>query len=148
MIESYLIELSNSYPWLLIPYVIILTLLVLSMITYVLLTVVLFFITMNDKDEIFSYFVKNSPDIYKPWIGITIRGWMLNMAVPFIYWRMFSILYDMKKEEVKRWRNIVKNSFGSKRYVIFRIRVIANNYFLLITIPLLIMISFDTVLAR
>ncbi|HIF9315459.1 TPA: hypothetical protein ACX6Q1_003826 [Photobacterium damselae] len=148
MIEAYLIELSNDHPWLLIPYVIIMTLCLLSMVVYILLTVVLLIVTRHDKKEIFSYFVKNSPDAYKQWIGITIRGWMINMAVPFLYWRMFSMLYDMKKEEVKEWRNIVKNSFGSKRYAIFRIRLIANNYFLLITIPLMIMISIDMFLAR
>lgn len=39
----------------------------------------------------------------------------MNMEIPFYYWRIFKI-YDMNKNDLIEWRNLVKKSFG-KRYV-------------------------------
>ncbi|HIF9093746.1 TPA: hypothetical protein ACX6NR_002719 [Photobacterium damselae] len=148
MIEEYLIELSRNYPWLIIPYIVIMTLLALSMITNILLTIVLVIITKTDKNDIFSYFVNNSSEKYRNLLGMKIGGWLMNMEIPFFYWRLFSVRYGMKKEEVKGWRNIVKDSFEKKQYVVFRIRVIAKQCFLLIAIPLIMIISIDMILAN
>ncbi|HIF9148617.1 TPA: hypothetical protein ACX6PN_001215 [Photobacterium damselae] len=148
MIEAYLIESSNNYPWLLIPYVIIMTLLALSMVINITLTIVLVILTKTDKNDIFSYFVNNSSDKYRNLLGMKIGGWLMNMEIPFFYWRLFSVRYGMKKEEVKGWRNIVKDSFEKKQYVVFRIRVIAKQCFLLIAIPLVMIISIDMILAN
>ncbi|WP_341509553.1 hypothetical protein WAX88_20895 (plasmid) [Photobacterium damselae subsp. damselae] len=148
MIEEYLIELSRNYPWLIIPYIVIMALLALSMITNILLTIVLVIITKTDKNDIFSYFVNNSSEKYRNLLGMKIGGWLMNMEIPFFYWRLFSVRYGMKKEEVKGWRNIVKDSFEKKQYVVFRIRVIAKQCFLLIAIPLVMIISIDMILAN
>lgn len=148
MIEEYLIELSKNYPWLIIPYIVIMALLALSMITNILLTIVLVIITKTDKNDIFSYFVNNSSEKYRNLLGMKIGGWLMNMEIPFFYWRLFSVRYGMKKEEVKGWRNIVKDSFEKKQYVVFRIRVIAKQCFLLIAIPLVMIISIDMILAN
>lgn len=148
MIEEYLIELSRNYPWLIIPYIVIMALLALSMITNILLTIVLVIIAKTDKNDIFSYFVNNSSEKYRNLLGMKIGGWLMNMEIPFFYWRLFSVRYGMKKEEVKGWRNIVKDSFEKKQYVVFRIRVIAKQCFLLIAIPLVMIISIDMILAN
>lgn len=148
MIDEYLIKLSKNYPWLMILYIVIMALLALSMITNVLFTIVLVIITKTNKNDIFYHFLNNSPEKYRNLLRMKIGGWLMNMEIPFFYWRMFSMRYDVNKEEVKEWRDIVKDSFEKKQYIIFRIRVIAKHCFILIGIPLVMIISIDMILAK
>ncbi|MGX9459503.1 hypothetical protein ACWU37_21465 (plasmid) [Photobacterium damselae subsp. damselae] len=148
MINAFIIMLNEYHPILYLMFMLLGCVLVISIVLSVTLSLLIRIITIKDKDEVFTYFVKKSPKKYHKLLNVKIGGWLMNMEILFFYWRLFSVRYDMKKEEIKEWRNIVKDSFDKRQYVIFRIRTIAKHCFLLIAIPLVMIMSIDMILAN
>ncbi|RDL29270.1 hypothetical protein DA099_15355 [Photobacterium damselae] len=115
MINAFIIKLNEYHPVLYLMFMFLGCVLVVSIVLSVTLSLLIWVITIKDKDDIFTFFVKKSPKKYHKLLNMKVGGWLMNMEIPFYYWRIFKI-YDMNKNDLIEWRNSVKKSFG-KRYV-------------------------------
>lgn len=129
MINAFIIKLNEYHPVLYLMFMFLGCVLVVSIVLSVTLSLLIWVITIKDKDDIFTFFVKKSPKKYHKLLNMKIGGWLMNMEIPFYYWRIFKI-YDMNKNDLIEWRNSVKKSFG-KRYVFFKIRMLSNRLLLI-----------------
>lgn len=133
MINEFILNLNEYHPILYLMFMLLGCVLVVSIVLSVTLSLLIRIITIKDKDEIFTYFVKKSPKKYHKLLNMKIGGWLMNMEIPFFYWRMFKI-HKMNKNDLMEWRTVVKKAFG-KRYVFFKIRMLSNRLLLMTGIP-------------
>lgn len=138
--KEFILMLSENYPFLYLCFILVVAVMILSMILTLVFSFILKLLTINKRNDIYQYYVENSPEVYKPWVSIKFGGWLRNIDVPFIYWRFFQFFYKMTKDDVKKWRNVVKKSFG-KYYIIYMARLITKKMMLIIVIPMLVGIA-------
>ncbi|HIF9492916.1 TPA: hypothetical protein ACX6SP_001298 [Photobacterium damselae] len=137
--KEFILNLNIHYPLLYVVFILLGSVMIISLTLGVVFTIATKLVITKDEDDIFDSFVNGSPEIYKPYIKVRFGSILRNMNVPFIYWRFFNIFYGMSKLNVRKWRAVIKDSLGRRRYIIFRIMV-AFNHILFISIFFMILI--------
>ncbi len=145
MKNSFFSPIIEQYPIFYYIYLSVLGLLASSVLLNLIFSITLRILTINKRDDIYKYYVENSPTIYKPWLNIKFGSWLRSIDVPFLYWRFFKVFYKMTKADILEWRNVVKISFG-KYYYIYLGRLITNKIILIIAVPMLIVIAINMML--
>lgn len=140
MKDSVFSQIIEQYPIFYYIYLFVLGILALSVLLNLIFSITLRILTLNKRDDIYKYYVENSPTIYKPWLNIKFGSWLRSIDVPFLHWRFFKVFYKMTKKDVLEWRNVVKISFG-KYYFLYLGRIITNKIILIIAVPMLIVIA-------
>ncbi|HIF9354033.1 TPA: hypothetical protein ACX6RJ_002037 [Photobacterium damselae] len=133
MMKTFILNLNEYHPALYVMFMFLGWLMVISILLSVTFSILIRIMTVKDKDEIFTFFIKESPKKYHNLLNMKIGGWLMNMEIPFFYWRMFKI-HKMNKNDLMEWRTVVKKAFG-KRYVFFKIRMLSNRLLLMTGIP-------------
>ncbi|MEF1207675.1 hypothetical protein, partial [Photobacterium damselae] len=134
MKDSVFSQIIEQYPIFYYIYLFVLGILALSVLLNLIFSITLRILTLNKRDDIYKYYVENSPTIYKPWLNIKFGSWLRSIDVPFLHWRFFKVFYKMTKKDVLEWRNVVKISFG-KYYFLYLGRIITNKIILIIAVP-------------
>ncbi len=142
--KDFILKLNENHPVLYLFFMLVVGLMILSMILTLIFSFMLKLLTINKRNDIYKYYVENSPEVFKPWVSIRFGSWLRNIDVPFIYWRFFQVFYKMTKDDVRKWRNVVKISFG-KYYIIYMARLITKKVMLAIVIPMLIGIAINMI---